>query len=395
MKPILSKIFLCGMLLLAMSCSSDDAPEIMEVELTCFDGILNGDEVTVDCGGACPGFCPTESEGILEGELVSRIQLEASVEYRLTGPYLVRDKAELSIPAGTVIKADPGKGAYIAVAQGGRLNVFGQPDNPVIITSGAQNPVPGDWGGIVISGRAPINGENLGRSDIIDIFYGGSTATDTSGVLNYLRVEYAGAEVNDRKFDAIAFYGVGSLTTVTRVQAFESLGNGIRFIGGTVNTKWVVATNNGENAIAMTNDWSGKGEFWHLSGSKNAGIQIRSDIENPPQTAIDSIRNISIIGPSLEIGLDYTSGNGRYTFTNVYTNGLSTGIRVDNAVVSSNIELGNLQLDSVEFDNPQIDFIPTNYTGDNTSFYTEATTDGAGNRAQLPNWTNGWTRGID
>lgn len=395
MKTNLAKVFLCGVILLAMSCSNDDAPEIVEVELTCFDGILNGDEVTVDCGGACPGFCPTESEGILEGELVSRIQLDPSVEYRLTGPYLVRDKAELSIPAGTVIKADPGKGAYIAVAQGGRLNVFGQPDNPVIITSGAQDPAPGDWGGIVISGKAPINRTGLGRSDIIDIFYGGSTPTDTSGVLNYLRVEYAGAEVNDQKFDAIAFYGVGSITTVTRVQAFESLGNGIRFIGGTVNTKWVVATNSGENAIAMTNDWSGKGEFWHLSGSKNAAILIRSDTENPPETAIDSIRNISIIGPSLERGLDYTSGNGSYTFTNVYTNGLSTGIHVDNAAVASNIELRNLLLDAIEFDNPNVDFIPTNYTGDNTSFYSEATTDGSGSRALPPDWANGWTRRID
>ena len=137
--------------------------------LTCFDGILNGDEITVDCGGGCPGFCPTESIGILQGELVIKTQLNPNVEYRLTGPYIIRDKGELAIPAGTIIKADPGVGAYIAVTQGGKLNTTGQPDNPIVITSGATNPQAGDWGGIVISGKAPINSENIGRTDIIDI----------------------------------------------------------------------------------------------------------------------------------------------------------------------------------------------------------------------------------
>lgn len=394
MKPVIPSVFHYFLLLFVIACSNDDTPKIVDSSLTCFDGILNGDEITVDCGGTCGGFCPLESIGILEGEVVERIQLDPAIEYRLTGSYLIRDGASLAIPAGTVIKADSGIGAYIAVAQGGQLLVSGQPDNPVIITSGSDNPAPGDWGGIVVCGKAPINTNTIGRSDIIDIFYGGSGANDTSGVFNYLRIEYAGAQVNEQKFAAIAFYGVGSVTTITRLQSYESLGNGIRFIGGTVNTKWVAATNSGENGIAMTNDWSGMGDFWHLSGNSKTGIKITSNSENLSEIAVDSISNISIIGPLVEGGIDYTSGNGKYTFTNLYTSNLSTGIKVDNTV-TSNIDLGNFRVDTVEFGNQGPNFVPTNYMSSNPSFYSEFATEGSGNRAIIPDWAVGWTRGIE
>ncbi|MFK7812753.1 MAG: hypothetical protein AB8B59_09680 [Maribacter sp.] len=396
MKLLLHKIFLYVIVSLVLSCSSDEEPEINESPLTCFDGILNGDEIIVDCGGTCPGFCPNLSIGILEGEIVqSGLQLDPAIEYRLTGPFLIRDKASLTIPAGTVIKADPGKGAYIAVAQGGILNVSGQPDNPAIITSGAENPAPGDWGGIIICGKAPINSNTIGRSDIIDIFYGGSESDDTSGVYNYLRIEYAGAEVNNQKFDAIAFYGVGSTTTITRLQSYESSGNGIRFIGGSVNTKWVVSTNSGENAIAMTNDWSGKGDFWHLSGSSKAGIKIAANMEDSPLMAFDSITNISILGPSVNGGIDYGSGSGKYDFSNLYTSDLILGIQVGEPNASSNIDMGNFTIDTIEFENPGSDFSPTNYEGSNPTFYSEGTNIGAGNREGIPDWAIGWTRGIN
>jgi len=395
MKAIATKNYLFFLLLWFVSCANDDIAKPEESTLTCFDGILNGNEVTVDCGGICGGFCPLESVGILNGEVLDNIQLDPAIAYRLTGPYVIRDKASLTIPAGTVIKVEPEIGAYIAVTQGGQLFITGQPDNPVVITSASDNPTPGDWGGLVVCGKAPINGANLGRSDIIDIFYGGSESNDTSGVFNYLRIEYAGAEVNNQKFDAIAFYGVGAVTTVTRIQTHESLGNGIRFIGGAVNTKWVAATNSGDNAIAITNDWSGKGDFWYLSGSANAGIEISSDAENSMLMAIDSLSNLSIIGSSIAGGLNYKNGNGTFDLDNLYTANLSLGINVADGLATSNIDLGNFKIDTIEFDMPDANFLPTNYTGDNPSFYSEASTQGSGNRDLIPDWAIGWTNGID
>lgn len=395
MKSMSTKHFFIVLILLLAACASDEGDKIGENGASCFDGILNGDEITIDCGGICDGFCPLESIGILNGEVVGNLQLDPAITYRLTGPYLIRDKGSLAIPAGTVIKADPGIGAYIAVTQGGQLFVTGQPDNPVIITSGSENPAAGDWGGIVVCGQAPINGDALGRTDIIDILYGGTEQEDTSGVFNYFRIEYAGAEINDQKFDAIAFYGVGQTTTITRIQTYESKGNGMRFVGGSANTKWIAATGSGENAIAIANNWSGKGEYWHLSGSSKSGIAISSDTENSGLTAIDTLNNISILGPTMQGGIDYKSGNSTFEITNLYTSYLNLGINIANGLPTTNVDLGNFTIDSVAFDNPSANFIPTNYTGENQSFFTEAITSGSGNNAAKPDWAMGWTIGID
>jgi len=387
-----------GLLLLQLSCSDDDDPLANSATLLCFDGILNGDEITVDCGGVCPGFCPLASIGILEGELVTSLQLDPAIEYRLTGPYLIRDKAALSIPAGTVIKADPGVGAYIAVAQGGSFFVFGQPENPAIITSGAENPAPGDWGGVVICGQAPIDNGGVGRSDIIDIFYGGPRLEDSSGSINYFRIEYAGAAgENQQNFDGIAFYGVGSFTNITNIQTFETLGNGIRFIGGNADAERLVVTNSGDTGIAVTNDWSGNGDSWHLSGISNTGVDITSNelVENPNPIVTDTISNISIVGPILEGGLNYSGAGGNYVLTNFYTTDLELGINVEGSGASLQIDMGNLQIDSIQFDNPSANFMPTNYMGTNPGFYQENMATGAGSGSLRPDWAEGWTRGLE
>jgi hypothetical protein len=393
-----------------LSCS-DDEPNFKQViegrEGDCFDGILNGDEVIVDCGGVCPGFCPPNSIGVLGGEVrgipleqdqVAPLQLNPTIEYRLIGPLLVRDGARLSIPAGTVIKVDPNAGAYIAVAQGGSLLISGQPDNPVIITSGAENPAPGDWGGIIVCGDGPIASGEVGRTDIIDIFYGGSDVENSSGSINYLRIEYAGALAeNGQKFDALALYGVGAFTAITNVQTFESLGNGIRFIGGNANAKQLVSTNSGGNALVIQDDWSGNGASWYLSGISKAGIKITTDqnIESVQPIATDTIANISIVGPAPEGGLHYTDGGGKYDVSNMYTSNMTLGINVDGSTANEQIALGNLKIDSVQFDNPAAGFIPTNYSGVNNTFYLENNTSGAENKASAPGWAKGWTIGFE
>lgn len=115
-------------------------------------------------------------------------------------------------------------GAYIAAAEGGSLLIAGQQDNPVVITSDADNPAPGDWGGIIVSGQGPILNGNQDRTDIIDIFYGGINEKDSSGSINYVRKEYTGAAGETRLyFDALALYGVGAFTNITNVQTYNSL----------------------------------------------------------------------------------------------------------------------------------------------------------------------------
>lgn len=408
MKPI---FFVLTFLLVLGACSTDvfvDPLPLTETRSgTCFDGILNGPEVIVDCGGDCPGFCPPNSIGILGGEVrgvpldqeqVAPLQLDPELEYRLIGPLLIRDGARLSIPAGTVIKVDPNVGAYIAVAQGGSLLVSGQPDKPVIITSGAENPAPGDWGGIIICGQGPIYTGEVDRTDIIDIFYGGPNVEDSSGGINYLRVEFAGAlSETGQNFDAISFYGVGSFTSITNIQTYNSLGNGVRFIGGNADARQLIATNSGANAIIVQDDWSGNGESWYMNGIGASGLTFSSSptLESVLPVTTDTIVNVSIVGPAPEGGLSYAAGGGNYYLENVFTTDLGVGINVTDETAATKIGLGDLNIESIEFADPTPNFIPTNYSGVNSTFFREGITTGASNREVKPNWANGWTLGID
>ena len=103
----------------------------------------------------------------LEGETSGTITLDAGVEYLLTSGFVVKNGGTLNIPAGTVIKATGGTSSYIGVAQGGKINVNGSAESPVVMTSGSATPQRGDWGGLVIAGKAPTNKGRLQQLKLV------------------------------------------------------------------------------------------------------------------------------------------------------------------------------------------------------------------------------------
>lgn len=378
-----------------LTCSKDENVLVEGSIASCFDGIMSGSEEGVDCGGTCVIVCPPNDK--LEGDILGILELNASVEYLVTGPVLVRDKAKLLIPAGTVIKVESGINAYIAVAQGGQIFANGQSDNPIVITSNAANPAPGDWGGLIISGRAPINTDTVDRTELIDIFYGGSGVNDSSGLIKFLRIEYAGAQFDaSKKFNGISFYGVGAFTTVNYVQIAHCLGDGFKFIGGTIKPKWLVSTNTVENGLHITDGWNGEVDSLYITDANKAGIRIANnpEIEELSPITNGTIQNITILGPLTEGAITYADGGAITTFNNIFASDISLGINVSGELATLQVEMNNLTISNIQFDNPSSGFSPTNHTGANTSFYTEADNVGAGNEAAIPNWATGWTIGF-
>ena len=91
--------------------------------------------------------------GILNGKLEEDFTLDASISYTLSGSFLIDDGATLNVPAGTQITAAAnGVDIFIAVLQGGKINVNGTDSSPVIMAS--SNGAPGDWGGLTLCGKA-------------------------------------------------------------------------------------------------------------------------------------------------------------------------------------------------------------------------------------------------
>ena len=377
-----------------VSCSSDDSPIS---NASCGDGIQNGDETGVDCGGSTCEPCNASTE--LSGDVTTSITLDANLEYQLTSAYVVRSGGSLTIPAGTVIKATGGTAAYIAVAQGGKIYVQGTADKPVVMTSGAASPEPANWGGLVVCGKAPTNVGATATSEVADLTYGGTDSNDNSGSIRYLRLEYTGANFTpDKEFNGLSLFGVGSGTTIEYVQSYEGSDDGIEFFGGSVNGKYLVSTNSQDDGIDFADGWAGTGENWYITGAAKAGVEGSNNGDNGNATPITNatLKNITVVGPVSEGALYYKEGGGNFYVDNFYIASTNLGVKIKDtdAEAAARIEAGNLIMTNIQFAENTTGFNFTDYMGTNQYFIQEGISSGAGNKAAAPNWTAGWTKGL-
>ncbi len=261
-----------------VACSSDDTPVIDPVAVaTCTDGIKNGNETDVDCGGACKA-CPVDpgptKDGKIEsqddvdldvndlkGEVSANITLAAASAWKLTGPLSVKDGFTLTIEAGTTISATAGgTDVYVAIEQGAKLMAVGTAAAPIKITSASGNPRSGDWGGLLIMGKAPISGGGTSTTEVVSYTYGGTVADDNSGDIQYMVLEYTGARINgEKEFNGFTFYGVGSGTNVQNIAALYGDDDGIEWFGGSVNVENALVINAKDDMFDWTQGYTGTG----------------------------------------------------------------------------------------------------------------------------------------
>ena len=199
----------------------------------------------------------------LSGDISTEVTLDPSVEYKLTGALIVVDGGKLRIPAGTVIKAEKGFNKYILVEQGGQIFVNGTADKPVKITSAAATPNQGDWGGLIINGRAKISGPTgvkaISTTEINPaVIYGGDNNNDNSGVLEYLILEYTGAKSSaDIEHNGLTLNGVGSGTKIENIYIPYGSDDAVEFFGGAVNVKNLLVVDSDDDMFDVTQGWTG------------------------------------------------------------------------------------------------------------------------------------------
>lgn len=351
---------------------------------------------------------PADFKGnINDGEVI----LNANTVYNLTGALVIRDGATLTIPAGTEIHATGGTAAYIAVAQGGKIFINGTAADPVIMTSGNAAPAPGDWGGLVICGKAPINtvsgGSSTAQSEVADLTYGGTIANDNSGSIRYLRLEYTGANFSATKeFNGVSLFGVGSGTIFEYVQCYHGSDDGFEFFGGTVNTSNLVSFGNEDDQFDWTEGWNGTNTNWYGKisfGKGNRGIEAdnyefgfaNTPISNP------TITNLTLVGPgSTADGAIYTENQAlkfrrgtKGIFTNVFLQGWKTGIDVEHdetiAFVGTALKVNNVSFTDITSNTKGKKTDAS--SADVSAVATEGVATGAGNGAALPSWATGWS----
>jgi hypothetical protein len=178
--------------------------------------------------------------------------LSADTVYVLTGLYYVESGSSLTIEAGTVIKGDDSSAGTLIITRGAQIFAQGTQFRPIVFTSeyapGARNP--GDWGGIIILGEAPVNKVNpLIEGGLIagscgggSGTYGGSDPSDNSGVLSYVRIEFPGYRFAlNNEVNGLTMGGVGGQTQIDHVQVTYSDDDSFEWFGGTVDCNYLVA----------------------------------------------------------------------------------------------------------------------------------------------------------
>lgn len=347
---------------------------------------------------------PDNFKGEFENE---KITLDASKTYKLTGKLVIGQGSELHIPAGTKIIGQGGTSSYIAVAQGGKIFVDGNKDNPVVMTANVEKR--GAWGGLVLCGKAPINKGTTATAEVSDLTYGGDDAADSSGSIRYLRIEYAGAAYNSEKeFNGLSFFGVGNGTVVEYVQTHEGSDDGFEWFGGTVNTKYLVSTHNDDDQFDWTEGWTGHNEFWYAKeqGVANRGIEADNNSENHLATPVanPTIQNITLIGLGANAPKDSETDalklrvGTKGIIDNLVLSNWVTGFNIEHDATLANVTDGSLKITNVKFDNVGTKAKGKNNAGESInvdSVFTEnEEATGAGNGVDAPEWAKGWTVGL-
>lgn len=244
-------------------------------------------------------------------------------------------QAVLTIEAGVRIYGSGGLD-YINVQRGNQIFAEGTASNPIIFTSrsnldgSAGADLIGQWGGIVIAGRAPIAScpagttpPNLSCVATFEggvSFYGGNTPADNSGRVRYVQIRYPGFEVQpNRELNGLTLLGVGSGTVIDHIQVHNSSDDGIEFFGGTVNAKYVVITGADDDSIDTDEGWRGGIQFLIARQRPNGGDRIFEMSSVGVQAALNSqpkIANYTAIGSARtgagDIQVLNTGSGGRF-----------------------------------------------------------------------------------
>jgi hypothetical protein len=345
-------------------------------------------------GGACdsttdPGPDPEPGAAVISADITANRTLFRDTVYTLSGFIHVQPPAVLTIQSGTTILGDFNVvGSSLFVMRGARIQAVGTADAPIVFTS--SQPVgsrrSGDWGGLIVIGNAQINRtgvvniEGTGTTGNPLVNYGqGTTDTDNSGELRYVRVEFAGYGPNaDQELNSFTFAAVGSGTQLSYLESLSGLDDSFEWFGGTVDAKYLVSYNAGDDHFDMAEGFRGRLQYLIAfqsstqptirPGAGNTSgdpVGIENDGcngancnsgENSTPLTMPLIANFSLIGTGSGTWVDGT-GSGGYGMVlrrgtgGYYVNGLiarwprgAIGIRESSGQTSMNTRLANGEL---------------------------------------------------
>lgn len=229
-----------------------------------------------------PGSGPSGQTITLTGRINADTTLRKVNNYILKGLVYIVGNHTLNIEAGTTIKGSFSGSdvAALIITRGSKINAIGTPTEPIVFTSAAPSPTSGDWGGIIICGKAGVNTSFNGSAGLYQVEGGVDNANgdglagsgdavvpapvdnDNSGILSYVRIEYAGyAFQPDKEVNSLTMAAVGSGTTIDHIQVIYAKDDAYEWFGGSVNCKYLIAFKTQDDDFDTDNGYSGKVQF--------------------------------------------------------------------------------------------------------------------------------------
>lgn len=361
---------------------------------TNFDGFAKVDD----------GTCDYKSTDTISGFITEDKRLNKETNWIISGWCHVKDSVTLTIEPGTNIFADPNEVVdYLLIEPGGKIEAAGTSENPILFTSGKENPAAGDWGGLIICGKAPINAGTAATVETNDVVYGGTKATDNSGTLTYIVVAYGGNVVNAAsQYNGISFYGVGAGTTVNHIQATQSANDGISFYGGTVNVDYAYSNNNLNLQLKWDFGYAGNINYLYCESStvtSYGSIKGQNNIQYPAitPTSNPTLSNVTLRGngakapnDGLVDALQLTYGT-KADITNLFIENYSgSAIVVQHDETVAHVQNGDIKITNIKAGQVAQEQELTYTDGFPVSpaapFVFGTTAEGAGS-----SWLSGWT----
>ncbi|MBK9732222.1 MAG: fibronectin type III domain-containing protein [Chitinophagaceae bacterium] len=294
--------------------------------------------------------------------------------YRLSGFVYVNNNATLTIQPGTLILGEKSTKGTLIITRGAKLIADGLPCQPIVFTS--EQPVGsrtyGDWGGIIILGKASINqpgGEAIIEGGVDDgdgnATYGGGLTpddNDNSGILRYVRIEFPGIAFQpNNEINGLTMGGVGAGTTVDYVQVSYSGDDSYEWFGGTVNCKHLIAIRALDDDFDTDNGFRGKIQYGvtlrdpnvaDVSGSN--GFESDNDATGTTNTpgTLPVFSNMTILGPLATLASTFNANfkrgehvrrNSSCSVYNSLIMGWPVGLLIDGTSTEANASANTLQ----------------------------------------------------
>ena len=299
----------------------------------------------------------------ISGNITGNVFWNFDTVYLLSGKVYVKAGATLTIAPGTIIKGDYSTaGSCLVITRGAKIMAEGEATRPIVFTSSRTvgNRATADWGGIVMEGNAKINvpggigtveGGNLSNPDgtASDGQYGGLNDLDNSGVLKYVRIEFAGYPyAPNNELNGLTLAGVGSGTVLSHIQVSYGFDDAFEFFGGTVNADHLVSYRGNDDDFDTDFGFRGKVQFGvalrdtsvadAVSGAN--GFESDNDgtgtASGPKTSAVFS--NMTLVGPRWTASNGYNSSfrsgahirrNSEQSIFNSIFMGWPTGVKID------------------------------------------------------------------